>query len=91
VLGDRRLAEEIVVVDSASTDDTVGIASQVGTRVEQFRYVPGGPRKKNWALQNLTFRNPWILILDADERITPPLAAEIAAAVKDPAGTPASI
>ena len=63
-------ASEIVVIDSSSTDGTVPIATAAGARIVQFSYVPGGPRKKNWALQNLTFRNQWILILDADERIT---------------------
>src|ERR1035438_8227615 len=61
-------ADEIVVVDSASADETAEIAGRSGARVVQFAYVPGGPRKKNWALQNLHFRNEWILILDADER-----------------------
>lgn len=79
-------ASEIVVVDSASTDDTVRLATQAGARVVQFSYVPGGPRKKNWALSNLSFANEWILILDADERITPALAVEVASAVKDPHG-----
>lgn len=79
-------ASEIVVVDSDSTDGTVNIASRAGARVVQFSYVAGGPRKKNWALQNLTFSNEWILILDADERITPDLANEIASAIRDPSG-----
>lgn len=79
-------ATETVVVDSASTDGTIDIAEQAGARVVQFQYVPGGPRKKNWALQNLTFRNEWILILDADERITPELAAEIERVVTGPDG-----
>lgn len=77
-------ASECVVVDSASTDETCRIAEEMGARVVQFSYVPGGPRKKNWALQNVNFSNDWILILDADERITPQLAAEIARAVAQP-------
>jgi len=85
-LGTVAWADEIVVIDSGSTDETGAIASALGARVVQFSYVAGGPRKKNWALQNLTFRNDWILILDADERITPPLVAEIATAVENPNG-----
>jgi glycosyltransferase involved in cell wall biosynthesis len=77
-------ADEIVVVDSASTDETLKIAADCGARAVQFRYTPGGPRKKNWALQNVQFRNEWILILDADERITPELATEIDRAVRNP-------
>ena len=79
-------ASEVVVVDSASDDCTAQIAARTGARVEQFAYTPGGPRKKNWALQNLDFQNEWILILDADERITPQLAREISGAVDDPRG-----
>src|SRR5579864_5902547 len=79
-------ANEVIVVDSASTDDTARLAYQHGARVVQFSYVPGGPRKKNWALKNLSFRNQWILILDADERITPALASQVASALCDPQG-----
>jgi glycosyltransferase involved in cell wall biosynthesis len=79
-------ATEVVVVDSNSTDNTARMASKAGARIVQFWYAPGGPRKKNWALKNLTFRNEWILILDADERITPALGAEIAAAIGNPQG-----
>jgi glycosyltransferase involved in cell wall biosynthesis len=79
-------ADEVVVVDSNSSDSTERIALDTGARVVQFAYVPGGPRKKNWALKNLDFRNEWILILDADERITPELGCEIASVIKDPQG-----
>lgn len=77
-------ADEVVIVDSTSTDQTLEIAVSTGAQVTQFSYVPGGPRKKNWALKNLSFRNHWILILDADERITPNLANEIADAIGKP-------
>jgi glycosyltransferase involved in cell wall biosynthesis len=45
----------------------------------QFHYQPGGPRKKNWSLDHLPFRNEWVLLIDADERITPDLEREIRA------------
>lgn len=70
-------ADEVFVVDSHSTDRTAAIAEAAGAKVVQFDFHPGGPRKKNWALENLPFRNEWVLILDADERITPELEAEI--------------
>ena len=77
-IGSVEWAGEVVVVDSRSTDAGPQIAADLGARVVQFPYRPGGPRKKNWALENYPFRHDWVLILDADERITPELAAEIA-------------
>ncbi len=76
-------ANEVVVADTASSDGTAEIAASLGARVVQFEYRPGGLKKKNWALQNCLFQNEWILILDADERITPALAAEIRSIVKN--------
>lgn len=75
-------AGEIVVVDSQSTDQTVALSQQLGATVYQFHYSPAGwPKKKNWALENIPWKHEWVLILDADERITPPLAWEIAQVV----------
>ncbi|NQT39549.1 MAG: glycosyltransferase family 2 protein, partial [Planctomycetes bacterium] len=70
-------ADEVFVVDSGSTDRTCEIAEECGARVVQFDYRPGGPRKKNWSMDNLPLGNEWILLLDADERITPALHEEI--------------
>ncbi len=70
-------ADEVFVVDSGSVDGSSQIAESHGAKVVQFRFQPGGPRKKNWALENLPFRNEWVLLLDADERVTPELEAEI--------------
>lgn len=70
-------ADEIWVVDSGSTDGTARIAAQRGARVVQFEYGGGFPKKKNWALANLPFRHEWVLLIDADERVTPELEAEI--------------
>jgi glycosyltransferase involved in cell wall biosynthesis len=67
-------ADEIVVVDSRSTDDTVAIARQYATRVEE-RDWPGYSAQKNYAAGIAS--NDWILSLDADERVTPELAGEI--------------
>ncbi len=66
-------ADEVFVVDSYSTDGTVRVATEHGAQVVQFDYRPGGPRKKNWSLDNLSLANEWVLFLDADERITPHL------------------
>ena len=72
-----RFADQVIVVDSASVDRTALIADDMGAEVVQFKYRPGGPRKKNWALDQAPMRNEWVLILDADERITPELESEI--------------
>ena len=46
-------ADEVIVVDSQSTDDSARIAEQHGARVEQFRFNGTWPKKKNWALEHL--------------------------------------
>jgi len=67
-------ADEIVVVDSQSTDDTVAIARRFTHRVE-VRAWPGYIAQKNYAASIAS--HDWILSLDADERVTPALATEI--------------
>jgi glycosyltransferase involved in cell wall biosynthesis len=77
-------ANEVFVVDSASTDRTCEIAREHGATIVQFAWDGKYPKKKNWAIANLPFTTDWILIVDADEHITPELAAEIAGVVADP-------
>lgn len=79
-----RWADEIVVVDSGSRDGTVELAQKLGAKVVDFTWNGKFPKKKNWALENVPWKNEWVLILDADERITPELAAEIQAELKNP-------
>src|SRR5205814_1628972 len=67
-------ADEIVVVDSESTDETAAIARAAGARVE-VRAFPGYSDQKNVAASLAA--HDWILSLDADERVTPELAGEI--------------
>ncbi len=71
-------ADEVFVVDSQSTDETAEIARIHGAHLIQFHFNGTYPKKKNWALENLPFRNEWVLIVDADEVVVPPLADEIA-------------
>src|SRR5262245_41116358 len=70
-------ADEIWVVDSHSSDGTLAVARRYTDKIAQFDYSGGFPKKKNWALQNLPFKHEWILLLDADERVTPELRDEI--------------
>lgn len=75
-------ADEVLVVDSHSTDDTVAVARAAGARVI-VRDWPGYIAQKNFAAAEAS--HDWILSLDADERVTPPLADEIRGLL---AGTP---
>jgi len=80
-LDSARWAEELVVVDSGSTDGSLDIARAVADRVLEHEYV-NSAAQKNWALPQLTHR--WVLIVDADERVTPALRAEIELVLADP-------
>jgi glycosyltransferase involved in cell wall biosynthesis len=74
-------ADEIFVVDSQSTDGSLVIAQEYGAQVVQFHFNGTWPKKKNWALENLRFRNEWIFILDADEVLPPAAEEEFARAI----------
>jgi glycosyltransferase involved in cell wall biosynthesis len=76
-----RWADEIFVVDSQSTDGSLAIAQEHGAQVVQFHFNGTWPKKKNWALENLPFRNEWVFILDADEVLPPAAEEEFARAV----------
>ncbi|MFZ0760388.1 MAG: glycosyltransferase family 2 protein, partial [Candidatus Sulfotelmatobacter sp.] len=76
---------EVYVIDSQSTDDTVGIARSHGAQVVQFRYQGGWPKKRQWAMDTMPIAYGWILLLDADEVLTPELAQEIRSAIRNPA------
>lgn len=67
-------ADEVLVVDSGSDDDTVAVAERLGARVVRQDWLGYGPQKRFAALQA---RHDWILSLDADERLTPELCASI--------------
>jgi glycosyltransferase involved in cell wall biosynthesis len=76
---------EVYVLDSQSTDDTLEIARSHGANVVQFHYQGGWPKKRQWAMDTLPFAYDWILLLDADEVLTPELAEEIRSAIQNPA------
>jgi glycosyltransferase involved in cell wall biosynthesis len=77
-------ADEVFVVDSYSRDRTVEVAQKRGARVVQHPFESYS-RQKNWALDTLPFRNDWVMILDADERVTPELRFEIESILPDAA------
>ena len=75
---------EVYVIDSQSEDDTCEIARSFGAKVAQFQYHGGWPKKRQWAMDTLSFAYDWIFLVDADEALSPELAAEIQQAVRDP-------
>jgi glycosyltransferase involved in cell wall biosynthesis len=72
----REWVDEVVVIDSGSTDDTVKVAESLGARVMQNEW-PGYGLQKRFGEDRCI--NRWLLSLDADEEVTPELAAEIRA------------
>jgi glycosyltransferase involved in cell wall biosynthesis len=74
---------EVIVVDSQSTDTTVEIAREYGAQVVQFHYQGGWPKKRQWAMDTLPLAYDWILLLDADEVLTPELTDEIRRAIQN--------
>ncbi len=73
-------ADEVVVLDSGSTDDTVAIARRLGAQVHVTPDWPGFGVQKNRALALAS--HPWVFSIDADERVSPELQAEILRVVR---------
>lgn len=67
--------KEVIVVDSGSVDRTPGIAANAGADVVNYMWDGRYPKKKEWSLDQASF--DWVLYLDADEFILPPLIEEI--------------
>lgn len=76
----QRIAREILVVDSHSTDDTVARAQQLGARVLQNPWI-NHATQMNWALQNGGIRSAWVMRLDADEFLDEALVAGLGPAL----------
>lgn len=72
----RLVSDDIHVVDSFSADHTVALAREAGATVVQHAFERYDAQR-NWAIENLPLKHGWELHLDADERLTPALAAEI--------------
>jgi glycosyltransferase involved in cell wall biosynthesis len=78
-----RWSDDIHVLDSYSSDSTVTIAEQLGAKVWHRRF-DSFAQQQNWALDNISFRHPWVFYIDADERATPALVDAMMNAVENP-------
>ncbi len=86
----RGWAQQIFVVDSYSTDDTVSIATSLGATVYQHTFQDYS-NQWNWALESLPLKAQWTLKLDADERVTPEFKREFASLVQNATPTTTGI
>lgn len=77
--------DEILVVDSASTDRTAEIAAESGARVINFNWNGQYPKKRNWVLMTQRLANDWVLFLDADEFVDDAFCNAVAEAIKSDA------
>ncbi len=75
--------DQVIVVDSKSTDSTPEITRKYGFEYVNFEWNGQFPKKRNWALRNLTIRNEWVLFLDADEYLTDAFIAELREKIQD--------
>jgi glycosyltransferase involved in cell wall biosynthesis len=80
----QEISDDLYVVDSFSTDDTVALSRQHGAQVVQHAFENYGAQR-NWAIDHVVSQYPWQLHLDADERLTPELIASIQALPENPA------
>ena len=70
---------QIVVVDSNSSDSTGDIAKSLNVDFYSFNWNGKYPKKRQWSLENIYYKNDWIFFLDADERMTGELSKELIA------------
>lgn len=76
-------ADDVVVLDSFSTDGTEAVAKKYGTRWVQHKFE-NWAAQQNWAMENIDFKHEWVFLCDADERIPADLAAEMIALTAGP-------
>jgi glycosyltransferase involved in cell wall biosynthesis len=84
-------SDDVVVYDSYSSDDTGSIARSAGARVIQrpgqnASVAFGGDEAlhRTWGIREIKFKNPWLFVIDADERLTPEAAAELQTIASNP-------
>jgi glycosyltransferase involved in cell wall biosynthesis len=77
------LSDDVVVIDSLSSDRTVEIASRYPVRVIPHAFASHG-QQRTWMLREVQTRHEWVYILEADERMTPELFAECLRTIQAP-------
>ena len=77
------LADDVIVVDSYSSDRTMAIASRYPVRVVQHAFESHG-KQRTWMLENIAPKHEWVYILEADERLTPELFQECLDTIQAP-------
>jgi glycosyltransferase involved in cell wall biosynthesis len=77
------VSDDIIVLDSVSSDRTVEIANRYPVRVVEHAFESHG-KQRTWMLENISPKYDWVYILEADERMTPELFAECVEATKSP-------
>ncbi|NEQ63002.1 MAG: glycosyltransferase family 2 protein, partial [Moorea sp. SIO4A1] len=75
------LSDDVIIVDSISSDRTVEIANQYPVRVVQHAFESHG-RQRTWMLKEVPTKYEWVYILEADERMTPELFSECQGAIQ---------
>lgn len=79
-----KVFNQVIVIDSGSTDQTPAIATKFNAEYHNFIWDGKFPKKRNWALRNLDIRNEWVFFLDADEYLTDAFITELAKKIKKP-------
>jgi glycosyltransferase involved in cell wall biosynthesis len=72
----KNLGATVYIVDSGSTDETIAIGKQFGCQIYEHPFRNYADQL-NWSLINLPIKTPWVMRLDADERLTPELVVEL--------------
>lgn len=82
-IASAQFADEVVVFDSYSTDETISLAESAGAQVFQNPFE-NYAQQRNAALESVAGRADWVLFVDADERVTPELAQEVRGVISRP-------
>jgi glycosyltransferase involved in cell wall biosynthesis len=78
-----RQIDQVIVVDSQSSDKTAEIAHDYNAEIVQFKWDGRFPKKRNWSLRNLKIKHNWVLFLDADEFVSDEFLNEVSDKIKN--------